>query len=67
MNIDTRIAGIPCKVHVDTFCVTRTNYSPRTETPSEYHGEREIEYAALKRDLTIALKAISNTTGGNDE
>lgn len=49
MYIETTIAGIPCQVRIDTFHVTKGNYSPQAETPEEYSGIRDIEFSVFDR------------------
>jgi hypothetical protein len=49
INMETRIAGIPCQIRVDYFYISEGSYSPRAETPDEYYGGQEIEFTVLDR------------------
>ncbi len=49
MNIESRVAGIPCLIQVDRCLVEKGNYSRMAETPDEYYGVCEIEFTVLDR------------------
>lgn len=49
MQIESRIDGIPCLIDTGYIHVTKGTYSLQAETPSEYYGECEIEFAVLDR------------------
>lgn len=49
MQIESRVAGIPCLIELVSAHVTKGNYSPRAETPDEYYGCKEIEFNVLDR------------------
>lgn len=48
-DIDSTISGIPCGIWIGTIDIKEGNYSPRAETPDEYHGHRDIEFKVLDR------------------
>lgn len=46
-DFDSTVSGIPCGIQVEHVHITRGNFSPRAETPEEYHGIRDIEFTVL--------------------
>lgn len=47
--MDTRIAGIPCKIDVLTAEVRKGSYSRQAETPDDYYGYKCIEFNVCDR------------------
>ena len=49
VEIDARIAGIPCKVGVTHFLAQKGSFSYHAASDYDYHGFTEIEYDVLDR------------------
>lgn len=49
MQIESRVAGIPCIIQTGRISISQGNHSPQAETPDEYYGHCDIEFDVLDR------------------
>lgn len=49
MIIETRIAGIPCKINVKLFERVQGSYSRYEESAQDYYGWTELDWDVLDR------------------
>jgi hypothetical protein len=48
-HMETRIAGIPCKVRVDSCVIQKGSYSYNAPSDWDYYGYQEIEFTVCDR------------------
>ncbi len=49
MNIESRVAGIPCLIQIDRCMVVSGSYDYNAASDFDYYGYKEIEFTVLDR------------------
>jgi hypothetical protein len=49
IEIESRVAGIPCLIRLGRVDITQGTYSPQADNQDEYFGHTDIEFEVLDR------------------